>query len=57
MPADYVSKLYRMLQDIEINKDLNKNFKSAHVGSNNNRNTMAGMLHIIFDFGRLVVTR
>ncbi len=36
MPADYVNKLYRMLQDIEVNKDLNKTFKSTRVGANNN---------------------
>ena len=42
MPADYVNKLYRMLQDIEVNRDLNKSFKSMLYGSNNNRNTMAG---------------
>lgn len=42
MPADYVNKLNRMLQDIEVNKDLNKCFKSQHYGSNNNKNTMAG---------------
>lgn len=35
MPADFVSKLFRMLQDIEINKDLNAAFKKA-IGSNNN---------------------
>uniref|UniRef100_A0A914X7H9 Cullin-5 n=1 Tax=Plectus sambesii TaxID=2011161 RepID=A0A914X7H9_9BILA len=46
MPADYVNKLYRMLQDIEINKDLNKNFKSTNIGSNNNRNTMADTVNI-----------
>uniref|UniRef100_A0A914R338 Cullin family profile domain-containing protein n=1 Tax=Parascaris equorum TaxID=6256 RepID=A0A914R338_PAREQ len=35
MPADFVNKLYRMLQDIEVNKDLNAAFKKS-VGSNNN---------------------
>lgn len=42
MPADYINKLLRMLQDIEINKDLNKAFKSTHTLSNNNRNAIAG---------------
>uniref|UniRef100_A0A0R3RZ92 Cullin-5 n=1 Tax=Elaeophora elaphi TaxID=1147741 RepID=A0A0R3RZ92_9BILA len=35
MPADFVSKLFRMLQDIEVNKDLNSGFKSS-IASNNN---------------------
>lgn len=35
MPADLVNKLFRMLQDIEINKDLNSRFKNS-IGSNNN---------------------
>uniref|UniRef100_F1KWA6 Cullin-5 n=1 Tax=Ascaris suum TaxID=6253 RepID=F1KWA6_ASCSU len=35
MPADFVNKLYRMLQDIEVNKDLNAAFKKS-IGSNNN---------------------
>lgn len=35
MPADFVNKLYRMLQDIEINKDLSSAFKKS-IGSNNN---------------------
>ncbi|VDK84517.1 unnamed protein product [Litomosoides sigmodontis] len=35
MPADFVSKLFRMLQDIEVNKDLNSAFKSS-IASNNN---------------------
>lgn len=38
MPADYVNKLFRMLQDIEINKDLNSTFKKSVSGVNNNRN-------------------
>lgn len=35
MPADYVNKLFRMLQDIEVNKDLNNTFKKM-ISSNNN---------------------
>ncbi|VDK66123.1 unnamed protein product [Onchocerca ochengi] len=35
MPADFVTKLFRMLQDIEVNKDLNNAFKSS-IASNNN---------------------
>uniref|UniRef100_A0A0N5AXF5 Cullin-5 n=1 Tax=Syphacia muris TaxID=451379 RepID=A0A0N5AXF5_9BILA len=35
MPADLVNKLFRMLQDIEINKDLNSTFKNS-IGFNNN---------------------
>lgn len=35
MPADFVSKLFRMLQDIEVNKDLNSAFKNS-IASNNN---------------------
>nr|CRZ24456.1 BMA-CUL-5 [Brugia malayi] len=35
MPADFVTKLFRMLQDIEVNKDLNSIFKSS-IASNNN---------------------
>lgn len=41
MPADLVNKLFRMLQDIEINKDLNSTFKTS-IGSNNNM--MAGII-------------
>ncbi|CAI5450667.1 unnamed protein product [Caenorhabditis angaria] len=37
MPSDAVNKLSRMLQDIEVNKDLNSNFKKALVGTNNNK--------------------
>lgn len=36
MPADYVNKLYRMLQDMEVCRDLTKEFRSAHVPANNN---------------------
>uniref|UniRef100_A0A1I7SBJ6 Cullin-5 n=1 Tax=Bursaphelenchus xylophilus TaxID=6326 RepID=A0A1I7SBJ6_BURXY len=39
MPTDYVNRLYRMLQDIEVNKDLSTAFKKS-IGANNNiRNT------------------
>lgn len=41
MPADYVNKLFRMLQDIEVNKDLNITFKKS-IGANNN--CMAGKM-------------
>lgn len=41
MPADYVNKLFRMLQDIEVNKDLNITFKKS-IGSNNNNSFIAG---------------
>lgn len=41
MPADYVNKLFRMLQDIEVNKDLNMSFKKS-IGTNNNYRNMAG---------------
>ncbi|MCP9262715.1 Cullin-5 [Dirofilaria immitis] len=34
MPADFVTKLFRMLQDIEVNKDLNNAFKNS-LASNN----------------------
>ncbi|TKR86667.1 hypothetical protein L596_011212 [Steinernema carpocapsae] len=36
MPADHITKLQKMLQDIELNKDMNSDFK-ANTGSNNNR--------------------
>jgi cullin-5 len=39
MPADYVNKLSRMLQDIEINKDTNISIKRAICQSNNNDST------------------
>lgn len=42
MPADYINKFFRMLQDIEVNKDLNKAFKTMHSISNNNRNAISG---------------
>ncbi|VDM96638.1 unnamed protein product [Thelazia callipaeda] len=29
MPADYINKLLRMLQDIEVNKDLNNSFRNS----------------------------
>ncbi|CAD5226339.1 unnamed protein product [Bursaphelenchus okinawaensis] len=35
MPTDYVNRLYRMLQDIEVNKDLSAAFKKS-IGANNN---------------------
>ncbi|CAB3396904.1 unnamed protein product [Caenorhabditis bovis] len=37
MPSDSVSKFSRMLQDIEVNKDLNSSFKKSLVGTNNNK--------------------
>ncbi|KFM65638.1 Cullin-5, partial [Stegodyphus mimosarum] len=33
MPADYVNKLARMFQDVNINKDLNQHFKDLHRNS------------------------
>uniref|UniRef100_A0A915D8P0 Cullin-5 n=1 Tax=Ditylenchus dipsaci TaxID=166011 RepID=A0A915D8P0_9BILA len=45
MPADYVTKLYRMLQDIEVNKDLNTKFKKS-IGSNNNYRNMSDSINI-----------
>ncbi|KAK0411375.1 hypothetical protein QR680_005625 [Steinernema hermaphroditum] len=36
MPADHIGKLQKMLQDIEINKDMNSDFKRS-LGSNNNK--------------------
>ncbi|KAH7699747.1 Cullin, partial [Aphelenchoides avenae] len=45
MPADYVNKLFRMLQDIEVNKDLNLSFKKS-IGANNNYRTMADYINI-----------
>uniref|UniRef100_A0A1I7UZZ3 Cullin-5 n=2 Tax=Caenorhabditis tropicalis TaxID=1561998 RepID=A0A1I7UZZ3_9PELO len=37
MPSDAVNKLSRMLQDIEVNKDLNASFKKALTVTNNNK--------------------
>lgn len=37
MPSDLVNKLSRMLQDIEVNKDINSNFKKSLIGRNNNK--------------------
>uniref|UniRef100_A0A8R1DNJ8 Cullin-5 n=1 Tax=Caenorhabditis japonica TaxID=281687 RepID=A0A8R1DNJ8_CAEJA len=37
MPSDAVNKLSRMLQDIELNKDMNSLFKKSLVGTNNNK--------------------
>ena len=45
MPSDYVGKLMRMLSDVEINAEYNRNFRSAKNVSNNNRNTISGALH------------
>jgi hypothetical protein len=42
MPSDFVSKLYRMLQDIELNKDLSAEFKRSVV--NNEKRAIAGAL-------------
>ena len=36
MPADYVNKLSRMLQDIEVNKDTNVTIKRNICQNNNN---------------------
>uniref|UniRef100_A0A915MU52 Cullin-5 n=1 Tax=Meloidogyne javanica TaxID=6303 RepID=A0A915MU52_MELJA len=40
MPVDFVNKLFRMLQDIEVNKDLNAAFKQS-VSLNKNCSEMA----------------
>ncbi|KAI1719457.1 cullin family domain-containing protein [Ditylenchus destructor] len=45
MPADYVNKLFRMLQDIEVNKDLNSSFKKS-IGSNNNYRNISDAIAI-----------
>ncbi|VDM69353.1 unnamed protein product [Strongylus vulgaris] len=45
MPAEYVNKLFRMLQDIEVNKDLNSSFKKSLVGVNNNK-TLSDLINI-----------
>uniref|UniRef100_A0A8L8JPT0 Cullin-5 n=1 Tax=Heligmosomoides polygyrus TaxID=6339 RepID=A0A8L8JPT0_HELPZ len=45
MPAEHVNKLFRMLQDIEVNKDLNSNFKKSLVGTNNNK-TLSDLINI-----------
>lgn len=45
MPAEHVNKLFRMLQDIEVNKDLNSSFKKSLVGTNNNK-TLSGIVYI-----------
>uniref|UniRef100_A0A1I7XGB3 CULLIN_2 domain-containing protein n=1 Tax=Heterorhabditis bacteriophora TaxID=37862 RepID=A0A1I7XGB3_HETBA len=45
MPADHVNKLFRMLQDIEVNKDLNLSFKKTLIGTNNNK-TLSGEIVI-----------
>ncbi|CAL2045173.1 unnamed protein product [Caenorhabditis brenneri] len=37
MPSDGVNKLSRMLQDIELNKDMNASFKKSLTGTNNNK--------------------
>ncbi|CAP29065.1 Protein CBR-CUL-5 [Caenorhabditis briggsae] len=37
MPSDAVNKLSRMLQDIELNKDMNTLFKKVLTGTNNNK--------------------
>lgn len=35
MPSDFVSKLFRMLQDIEVNKDLSADFKKSMANKEN----------------------
>lgn len=40
MPADYVNKLARMFQDIQVSEDLNQEFKE--VFRNNNNDALAG---------------
>uniref|UniRef100_A0A914MG67 Cullin-5 n=1 Tax=Meloidogyne incognita TaxID=6306 RepID=A0A914MG67_MELIC len=45
MPVDFVNKLFRMLQDIEVNKDLNAAFKQS-VSLNENCSEMADCVNI-----------
>ncbi|VDM56359.1 unnamed protein product [Angiostrongylus costaricensis] len=45
MPAELVNKLFRMLQDIEVNKDINSSFKKSLVGINNNK-TLSDLINI-----------
>jgi hypothetical protein len=42
MPTDFVSKLYRMLQDVEVNKDLSAEFKRS--AANSETSPIAGKL-------------
>jgi len=47
MPADYVNKLSRMLQDIEVNRDTNTTVKSMLLQQNNNDMfKLADMMHL-----------
>jgi len=41
MPAEYVNKLARMFQDIQLSADLNSEFKEL---AKNNRENSAGLL-------------
>lgn len=47
MPVDFVNKLFRMLQDIEVNKDMNTAFRSSLANnSNSSSRTMADCVSI-----------
>ncbi|MDI4567638.1 MAG: hypothetical protein E7Y34_00935 [Mycoplasma sp.] len=48
MPADYVNKLARMFQDVNINKDVNQHFKDLH----RNSGSWVGKLQIFVTFLR-----
>lgn len=43
MPSEYVSKLYRMLQDIELNKELSSEFRQYAIS--NNYGKISGLLN------------
>lgn len=45
MPADHINKLSRMIQDIELNKDLNSNFKKTLIEANNTK-TPADLINL-----------
>lgn len=42
MPAEYINKLYRMLQDIELSKDINNSFKKGIGKNKSERNDLIG---------------
>ncbi|PAV67940.1 hypothetical protein WR25_01186 [Diploscapter pachys] len=51
MPSDLVNKLSRMLQDIEVNKDINSNFKKSLIGRNNNK-TQSDLINLkVLNYG------
>src|SRR4051812_41847645 len=54
MPADYVNKLFRMLQDIEVNRDLNSAFRKSSEANNNCR---SGATHSLVEQLKLISFR